>query len=171
MAITSETFYGYPGFTKTSLKGWRTFEGFAARVRMFMRDFPEFNRLIPGQETSDLMIFMAIEYALEDFNTTPPFTGHSLENMPSLSVLMDGVVIRILRSAGMLQSRNRLNYNNGGLTVAVSDKAGDYQSWIASLVNEYERKKREVKISQNIIGGFGFVPSEYSFSNFDLFFY
>lgn len=171
MLTNLESFYGYPGFSKTALKGWRTQEGFNSRVRLFLRDFGEFNRLISGQESSDMMITLAVEYALEDFNTTPPFTNFSLTNVPSLSVLMDGTIIRILRSAGILQSRNRLNYNDGGVTVAISDKAGDYQSWIASFVNEYERKKREVKIAQNIIGGFGFVPSEYSFSNFDLFFY
>jgi hypothetical protein len=169
--MTIGTLGNYPGFSKTSLKGWRTQEGFSARARLFLRDFGEFNRLIPGQESSDIMMMIATEYALEDFNTTPPFTNYSLANVPSLSVLMDGTIIRILRSSGLLQSRNRLNYNNGGLTVAISDKSGDYQSWIASFVNEYERKKREVKISQNIAGGFGFVPSEYSFSNFDLFSY
>lgn len=172
MATTNlESFSSFPSFGRTALKGFRTPEGFNGRVRLYLRDFAANNRLIPGEETDDMMLDLAREIAIEDFNTTPPFTNYTLANHPSMSILLQGTVIEVLRSAGILQSRNRLNYNNGGITVAVSDKAGDYQSWIASFLNVYERKKRELKIAINITGAFGFVPSEYSFSNFDLFFY
>lgn len=172
MATTNlESFSSFPTFGRTSLQGFRTPDGFNARVRIYMRDFSANNRLITGEETDDMMLDLARELALEDYNTTPPISNYSLNNMPSMSLLLQGTVIQVLQSAGLLQSRNRLNYNDGGISVAISDKAGDYQSWIASFLNIYERKKRELKISINITGAYGFVPSEYSFSNFDLFFY
>lgn len=152
-------------FGRTSLPGWRTPDAFRGKVRLFLRDQVEYNRLITSQETSDPMLDMHIELAIEDYNTTPPVTNYNLTNFPSLSLLLNGSIIQVLRSAGIGQSRNRLNYNDGGISVAISDKSGDYQSWIASIINEYERKKRELKISINISQGFGNVPSEYAFSN------
>jgi hypothetical protein len=152
-------------FSRTSLLGWRTPEAFAGKVRLYLRDFIENNRLIKDEETSDIMLDMHRELAIEDFNTTPHTTNFSLSNFPSMYLLLIGTVIQVLRSSGISQSRNRLNYNDGGISVAVSDKAGEYQSWIASMLNEYERKKRELKISINITSGFGHVPSEYMFSN------
>lgn len=154
-----------PGVPRTTLKGFRTPEGFNGRVRLYLRDFAENNRLIRGEETSDIMLDLHRELAIEDFNTTPHVTNYKLTNFPSMYLLLLGTVIQVLRSAGLLQSRNRLNYNDGGISVAVSDKAGDYQSWIASMLNEYERKKRELKIAINLTGAFGNVPSEYVFAN------
>lgn len=156
---------GTPGFQRTSLKGFRTPEGFNGRVRLYMRDFAESNRLIRREETTDIMLDLHRELAIEDFNTTPHVTNYKLKTFPSMYLLLIGTVIQVLRSAGILQSRNRLNYNDGGISVAVSDKAGDYQGWISSMLNEYERKKRELKIAINLTGAFGNVPSEFVFSN------
>jgi hypothetical protein len=160
----------FPGIGRSKAAGLRTVEGLRGALRVYLRDFPDENRLLPEFETSDPMLDLAIILALDDFNTTPHVTGYKLSNFPGLYLLLLGSLLQVLRSAGLLQSRNRLNYNEGGISVAVSDKAGDYQSWISSMFNEYERKKRELKIAINITGAFGMAPSEYIFLDYDLFF-
>lgn len=122
-----------------------------AMIRMYLRDFPELNRLIKGEETSNRMIAWAIIDALDDWNTTPPFIGTaSLTNFPSVSLLREGAVIRILESVGLLQTRNQLDYSDGGISVRVSNKAPQLMQWIGMFRSSYERKKDRMKASMNI---------------------
>ena len=59
-----------------------------AMVRTKMRDFPELNRLIEGQETSDREIAFAIVETVDDFNNTPTLIeAYGVENFPSPSLL------------------------------------------------------------------------------------
>lgn len=139
-----------------------------AMIRGYMRDRPELNRLIAGEETNDRLIAWAVIDVIEDWNTTPPFLAPiSLSNIPSVSILRDAITARILESAAMLQMRNHLNFNDGGISVSVSDKAPQYLNFAQYLWNRYEQKKGAFKSSQNIelaMEGSG-VPSEYFLIN------
>ena len=122
-----------------------------AMIRLYLRDFPELNRLIKGEETSDRMIAWAVVDALDDFNSTPPFIGsYGLSNFPSTSLLREGATIRILESVGLLQLRNQMNYSDGGITVSVSDKSQFLMSWTNMLRQSYEQKKVRIKSSINV---------------------
>jgi hypothetical protein len=136
---------------------------FIGQVRDYMRDFPEYNALLDGEETSDGLISLCADLAADDFtNTMPPIGNFQVENHPSLYLLLLGTVIQILRSAGILQARNNLNYSDGGLTVATSDKAQIYRAYAQWIITEYEHKKRNLKISLNAGAAYGGVRSEYS---------
>lgn len=130
-------------------------EQFVGIVRAFMRDYPELNRLIKGEEHSDRLIAWAIIDAIDDFNTTPPMTGYGLINFPSKHLLLRGTVISLLESVGLLMTRNHLTFSDGGIQVGVSDKTPLIQSWIQLYTNKYERKKKELKIAINIENGWG----------------
>lgn len=133
------------------------------RLRKFLRDIDELNKLLEGKESTDSQLRMAIEDALDDWNSTPPrLAPAKLENHPSPRLLLRGAAIEVLCSAGIFYSRNRLNYSDGGITVAVFDRAQDYQAWATRFTNEYERKKAALKKSINIEGGWGCVSSEYA---------
>lgn len=133
------------------------------KLNMFLRDNEKLNKLIEGKEHSPAQLRDALIDSLDDWNITPPpLTPVDFSTHPSRRLLIHGAVIELLQSAGILQSRNRLQYNDGGITVSVSDKASDYQSWISLLVNDYERKKRAVKVTKNVELGWGGVSSEYS---------
>jgi hypothetical protein len=139
---------------------------FASQVRMFMRDYPELNRLIKGEEHSERMIVWAILDALDDFNTTPPMTSIQLTQFPSKYILLRGTVISLLESLGMLMTRNHLTFSDGGIQVGVSDKTPLLQAWIQMFTNKYEEKKKQLKIAMNIEGGWGGgVHSEYLWMN------
>jgi hypothetical protein len=137
-------------------------EQFVGLVRNFIRDYPDLNRLIKGEEHSDRMIAFAILDAIDNFNITPPMTGYGLNNFPSKHLLLRGTVITLLESVGLLMTRNHLNFSDGGIQVGVSDKTPLIQSWIQLFTNKYEDLKNKLKIALNIEGGWGGgVHSEY----------
>ena len=135
---------------------------YVGRLRKFLRDIDELNKLLDGKESSDSQLRMAIEDALDDWNITPPLIAKvTLENHPSRRLLIRGAAIEVLTSAGIFYARNRLNYSDGGITVAVFDKSQDYAAWANKFAADYERKKLETKKAQNIAAGWGGVQSEY----------
>jgi hypothetical protein len=137
-------------------------EQFVGLVRAYMRDYPELNRLIQGEEHSDRLIAWAVVDCIDDFNSSPPMSGYQLTNFPSKSLLLRGTVISLLESVGLLMTRNHLTFSDGGIQVGISDKTPLIQSWIQLLTNKYEDKKQKLKIALNIENGWGGgVHSEY----------
>ena len=138
---------------------------FVTHLRRYLRDFPELNRLIDGQETSDRMLAWCVIDALDDFNNTPPFIGNfSVGSFPYQSLLLRGSVITVLESVGLLQMRNQLQYSDGGITVSSSDKAPMIMQWLQMLKNSYEQKKVQFKMSRNIeaaLNGDGIMTDYY----------
>lgn len=133
-------------------------------LRLFLNDTPELNRLIRKEESDDTKLDLSLLLAVDDFNiTTPLLQSYTVANFPSLYMLIYGATIQVLRSAGILQSRNELAYSSGGVSVRIFDKTQNYQSWIAQFVADYERKKQNYKIALNIGAAMGGgVASEYS---------
>jgi hypothetical protein len=131
---------------------------FVHLVREFMRDYAELNRLVAGEESSDRQIAWAILDTLDDFNTTPPF--------PSRSLLLRGVVSTLLESIGLLQTRNHLQFSDGGITVGINDKTPYLQSWIQLFRGKYEDGKLKLKVAYNIESAWGGgIHSEFRFIN------
>lgn len=136
---------------------------YVSKLRRYLRDHSELNRLIErGEELGDEDLEFALEMAIDEFNTTPPPIGEfTLSGFPSDSLLMRGAATFALESAGILQSRNRLDYSDDGLTVRVSDKAQDYQSWIQSFTQKYFNRLRQIKIQKNMQNAYGGFGSDY----------
>lgn len=155
---------GIPGMSET-------FNAFIQTVRMFTRDHPQLNRLVKGEESSNRMIALAIHDFLSDFAGTPPNLGFfSLEDLFTRyyqSFALRGTVVSLLESVGILQTRNHLNFSDGGISVGVSDKSPMLMQWIAQFRNKYEQEKIQRKIAMNIENAMGtsMVPSEYAFLN------
>jgi len=140
---------------------------FLGRVRVWMKDFAHKNMLLPDEEAEDDVLLVYLEMAVDDFNNaTMPRTSFLFSNFPSYAILLYGTVIQALTGEGLLQIRNRLNYTDGGLTVASSDKGGDYSAVVQQLAAKYERMKQDLKIFLNTEQGFGNVPSEYATVDF-----
>lgn len=136
-------------------------------LRFFLQDTPELNRLIRDYELNDEKLRFCIDMAISDYNTTlPPTPAKTIENYPSLFLLMHGGAINALKMAGIRQSRNELNYQSGGSSFQRSNKTSLYQSWLSLFMNEYEQKKKQFKIAGNIRRGYGGVFSEYDYVGF-----
>jgi len=131
-------------------------------LRLFMRDTPAVNRLIRREESDDELMQFAIDMAISDWNATMPYVGRvTIGNYPSLYMLMHGGAIQLLKTQGLIQSRNELNYSAGGSSFLRSNKTNYYMQWMINFANDYENKKRAIKIAQNVARGWGGVSSEY----------
>jgi len=113
------------------------------------------------------MIMWAVADAIDDWNSTPPLIPRvDLQNFPSKSLLLRGIVISLLESIGLLMTRNHLTFSDGGIQVGVSDKTPLIQSWLQLIGNRYEEKKQKLKIAINIELGWGQgMHSEYLWTN------
>ena len=142
-----------------------TADQFAGEVRGFVRDFPELNRLISGEESSNRMIRYCCELAIDEWNTTPPLSGHAITNFPSRVILLHLTMIHLLTSVGILKSRNSFAYSDGGFTVQTDEHDTRYQRWIQFFRSTGPASRhaiQQLKISLNIQGGWDAgVGSEY----------
>lgn len=137
-------------------------EQFKDEVRAWMRDFPELNRLISGEESSGRMVEYCVHLALDEWNTTPPLSSFTIENFPSRTILLHLTVIHLLTSVGILKSRNRFTYSDGGFSVQTEEQDGQYMNWIQLLRSQVNPRIERLKVALNIEGGWGAgVHSEY----------
>jgi hypothetical protein len=142
---------GLPGISQAT-------RDFAQMVRLYLRDFPELNRIVSGEESSDRQIAWAILDALADFNGTPHFTTLRLEDLllrNQHALLLRMTVCSLIESIGLLQTRNHLNYSNGGINVGVNDKTPLLMNWLQYYKSTTEQMKQRVKVSLNIEGILG----------------
>lgn len=140
---------------------------FVALVRGYMRDFPELNRIVAGEESSDRQIAWAVLDAISDFNGTPHFTTLTLEELLGKNqhaLLLRMTTIALIESVGLLQTRNHINYSTGGTNVGVNDKTPLLMNWLKYYRTITDQMKQRVKVSINMEGLLGTsmgLPSEY----------
>ncbi len=136
-------------------------QNFVQAVRLYMRDFAELNRLVSGEESSDRMIAWAATDALADFNGTPHFTSLGFDDLfqrNQQALLLRMTVCSLIESVGLLQTRNHINYSNGGVNVGVNDKTPLLMNWLQYYKAFTEQMKQRVKVALNIEGILG--PSQ-----------
>ena len=130
-------------------------------LRTFLGDTPEDNKLIPDKELSDDKLRLALNMALDEYNNTPPFEQRTFLTFPSLTIMLHGGAIQALVMAGIIQTRNHLNFSDGGIQEVISDKAPGYQGWIQNLMGKYSSEVLNIKTSLNMERNFGVISSPY----------
>jgi hypothetical protein len=149
--VNRDTLQGLPGATPA-------FRAFVQMVRGFTRDFPELNRLVAGEESTDRQIAWSVLDALSDFNGTPHFTQMSLEDLLQRNLhylILRMTVISLIEQVGLLQTRNHINYSTGGINVGVNDKTPMLQQWLQYFKAFTDQRKQHVKVALNIEGILG----------------
>lgn len=134
------------------------------RLRLYIGDRPEDNKLIPGYELEPDKLNLALDLVLDEFNNSPPFTAFTFASFPSLMIMLHGGTVHCLIMAGLIQARNYLNFNDGGISEVISDKSPQYQSWIqtiSGLLKNYKQMSDELKIALNMENAFGVIASPY----------
>jgi hypothetical protein len=136
----------------------QTFRDFVQLVRLYHRDFHELNRIVAGEESSDRQIAWAVYDAMADFNGTPHFTSFTLEDILQRNqhaLILRMATISLIESVGLLQTRNHINYSNGGINVGVNDKTPMLMNWLQYFKAFTEQMKQRVKVAINIEGILG----------------
>jgi hypothetical protein len=99
------------------------------------------------------MIAWAVLDAMSDFNGTPPLGSISLEDLLQRQqhhLLLRMTVESLIESVGLLQTRNHINYSNGGINVGVNDKTPLLMNWLQYFKSTTEQQKQRVKVAMNI---------------------
>tara|TARA_Y100001938_G_C7915322_1_gene341671 strand:- start:197 stop:667 length:471 start_codon:yes stop_codon:yes gene_type:complete len=139
-----------------------TMSQFISEIRGYVRDFPELNRLISGEESSDRMVEYCTCLAIDEWNTTPPLSNVGISDFPSRFILLQLTLCHLLTSVGILKSRNRFAYSDGGFSVETEGQDDRYVRWIQLIRSQLEPKILRLKIAKNISEGYGAsVGSEY----------
>ena len=133
-------------------------KSFVQVTRDFVRDHPELNRLIAEKESNDRFIAWAVLDAISKFNGTPHFTFLSLDDLLAKQqqhLLLRLTVITLLESVGQLQTRNHINYSDGGINVGVSDKTPLIMQWLKYFNTTVDQLMQRAKVAINIEGILG----------------
>lgn len=129
-------------------------------VRRFLRDQPKFNKIHKIEETTDDEIKLCINLALSDWNGTPPLLAPvDIEHFPMFDWLIICTAMFVLQSAGVLQYRNEMAFNDNGVSVNPWSKGPQYIGLAGMWSQMLEIKKREFKTAFNYASTFGIVRS------------
>lgn len=135
------------------------------RIRIYIRDTKELNKLLGNKfESDDPAIRQAIIDAVNDWNISqPPLTPIDLRTHPAKLLLIKRACIELVKSAMLWHSREHMPSQDGGTSADDHAKFSEYSSWVQMVEPEYERKKTELKVSQNVAQCWGGLASEYSY--------
>lgn len=129
-------------------------------IRTYFGDLPEFNRLIEGTEISDEKLILAVRLWVTHFNKTPPILAEqTVDDFEDPLILFHGVTIELLKMAGMVHSRNFLNFNDNGVQFTVNDKASDYLQWIGTYLQTHVEQVKDLKVALNADSAYDFHES------------
>jgi hypothetical protein len=99
------------------------------------------------------MLAWCVLDALSNFNGQTPITHYTLEDLlahEQQHLLLRMTAECVLESVGLLQTRNHINYSDGGLNVGVNDKTPMLQNWLQYFRGFTEQRLQKVKVSLNI---------------------
>ena len=130
-------------------------------VRLFLRDRPEYNRLLDREEFSSEQIDQAMKLTVMAFNELSPATQFPVQGFPHQYLLLIGTVYHLFFGGGILRSRNRLSYQTDGVAIDDESHAEVELSMSAQLRQEFQAMAKDKKIEANVNAGYGHVPSEY----------
>lgn len=145
------TLQGIPGFSDST-------RSFIYNVRAQIRDYPELNRLVRGVESTDRQIAWAVVDAVSEFNGTPHFTTLTLDQLLAKSqyhLMLRMTIKSLLESIAILQTRNHLNYSDGGISVGVNDKTPMLMNWIQMYDGMVQQKLQRTKVAMNVEAAMG----------------
>ena len=133
-------------------------------VRLFLRDFPQFNLLLDQVQFTNSEISKAVDFTVDNFNVIPPITSFSADIIPK-SLLLIGTVSWLLRSESFLQVRNQVTYSDGDISpIGIDDKAGLYSQLARELRDQFQIESQKFKIADNMSKAYGSVGSGYRWS-------
>lgn len=127
-------------------------------IRGYMRDYGKLNLLLQEEETDDKTILMCLQMAVVELNGTPPPTNFAMRDLVQRGytyIMIFCAVAYILESLMLLETRNHLNWQEGGQLIGLQDRTP-----LLSAHAKYYRdlstfKMKEKKISDSINSAMG----------------
>jgi hypothetical protein len=140
---------------------------YTAALRDFIKDHEAFNRLLKFEkENEDSYLRLYLNMALGFLDAIPPYIGpFGWDTFPIPNLIIHQATIECLISNSIVQARNELAYNNGGITVKISD-GNRYLNILQILYRATDMEIKtltQIKIAINIQNGYGGCSSPYSY--------
>lgn len=139
-------------------------------IRTYAKDTPEYNVLLEGEYQSvQKLVELSMKLTVSDFNIVAPVTSYGLEDFPSDTVMLYGVLHHLANGEAERQLRNQVTYNAQGLNAGIDDKFLQYNQLAQYYKGLFDQKLREFKmyINQEKAWGGSFSPymaiNEYRF--------
>jgi hypothetical protein len=135
-------------------------------LKDFIKDYPELNRLLKfREENAPNLLSLYLSMALGFLNSIPPLiASFDYPTFPIPSLLLHQGAIEALISNGICQARNDLTYNNGGVTVKISDKERYLQiiQLLYRITDMEINNFKQLKVAINIESCWGSIGSPYA---------
>lgn len=142
-----------------------TKEEYVEKLRHYIKDHEHLNRLLKfEEENEDMDLELYIDMAINTINFIPPLIKtYKIKNFPFPAFLINQATIEVLISNGIVNSRNQLDYNNGGITVKVpnGDKYLNHLNILFRMNQQMTEQFKALKIKQNMEGAYGIIGSPY----------
>lgn len=135
-------------------------------VREYISDKVEHNHLLDDVEFSNTRIDMAVEMAMNEFDTMIPVSKTNIMTFPNKAVLLYGTLSYLFSGQAALLARNTMNYSDGGLQIPVEERMQLYQTLAAMYRDGFVTMAKSIKLYYNIEDGWGGISSDYA--NFPL---
>lgn len=133
------------------------------KVRAYVKDDEYANALLEGElQSDDTLIELAMEMAISDFNSMAPVTAFTVDNFPSLSILLRGTLYHLAMGESERQLRNQISFSAQGLTSEVDNKADQYQRLAGHYWQLFQSQAQPFKVQANIQAAWGTALSPYS---------
>lgn len=131
-------------------------------VQIYIQDIAEKNHLLDTEEFSEIMIELAMELAVSEFNMIPPTSSYKTIDFPNKALLLSGTLYKLFAGQAALLFRNHMSYSDGGLIIPVEERGQFYQSLASMYQADFTNGAKMLKIYNNIESGWGEVRSDYS---------
>jgi len=140
-------------------------------LRSYLIDLSSVNIILEfDTENSDTALDMYLAMALSQCMMSPPFLkqlNYDLTTFPMPTLLIHAAALECLKSNGIFQARNDVQYNNSGISLKAHD-GQRYNTQIQYLENTIAREMdywTKFKIQINIQGCYGGIWSPYATLN------
>jgi hypothetical protein len=136
-----------------------------AEIRLVLRDVcADQNVLLQTLEFDDSQIAAFIRWPIDEFNEKyQPTTHHTASNFPFRYHWMRATVGYLLESGSFGYARDHFSYAAGGVSVDDKNKTELYNGLGRQLLSEWRDFIKRKKVELNISGGYGSLPSDYSY--------
>lgn len=132
------------------------------RLKLFLRDSPEMNRLTKEYDFSKKELDLALDNAVDEWNFTPPPIGVvTIDSHPAPFLLIVGAAIWACTSDAIREARNPFVFSDGGASAQQQAKPQIYESAIAAMRVKHDNAIISYKIAQNCDAAWGGAFSEY----------
>ncbi len=139
-----------------------TKEEYKSKIRQWLKDDAEYNKLIEGEEVSDNDIELCLELAKDEWNSIGRQTNYNVEGIPQTGIFTLLTIAHVLEMCGTRQERNRLSYSDGGVNVNPDDKLQSFMAVATSIRNRITPLIEKYKL--RLTFGFGINTNPFDIS-------